>query len=104
MSMVTRPGVTFVMGTMFGALITRVAMTRRFHHHEGEGRQNRHCPRKDLGKKTSANASASASPGAAEENYNILDIRRFGDSDLIMAKQIEEAYPKPKSEDKDVLQ
>uniref|UniRef100_A0A7N2LG16 Uncharacterized protein n=1 Tax=Quercus lobata TaxID=97700 RepID=A0A7N2LG16_QUELO len=65
MSMVIRPGVTFVMGTMFGALITRVAMTQRFHHHEGEGRRNWHCPREDLRKKTSANASAS--PGVAEE-------------------------------------
>ena len=65
MSMVIRPGVTFVMGTMFGALITRVAMTQRFHHREGEVHQNWHCPRKDLRKKTSANASASQ--GVAEE-------------------------------------
>ena len=62
--MVIRPGVTFVMGTMFGALITRVAMTQRFHHREGEGRQNWHCPREDLRKKS---ANASASPGVAEE-------------------------------------
>ena len=38
------------------------------------------------------------------QNYNIPDIRRFADSDLVMVKQIEETYPKPKSEDKDVLQ
>ena len=31
MSMVTKPRVTFVMGTMFGALITGVAMARRWH-------------------------------------------------------------------------
>ena len=40
------------------------------------------------------------------QNYNIPDIRRFADSDLVRTKQIEEAYPKPKpkseDEDKDV--
>ncbi|KAK7823960.1 hypothetical protein CFP56_034977 [Quercus suber] len=37
------------------------------------------------------------------QNYNIPDIRRFADSDLVLAKQIEETYPKPKSEDKDEI-
>ena len=70
--MVTKPRVTFVMGTMFGALITGVAMARRWHHHEGEGRRNWHCPREDLRKKTSA--SASASPGEAEEAVKTIPI------------------------------
>ena len=70
MSMAIRPRVTFVMGTMFGVLITRVAMSRCWHHHEGEGSRNWHCPREDLRKKT----SASASPGEAEEAVKTIPI------------------------------
>nr|POE52700.1 hypothetical protein CFP56_17653 [Quercus suber]POE61249.1 hypothetical protein CFP56_75952 [Quercus suber] len=70
--MVTRPCAIFVMGTMFGALVTGVAMERYWHHHEGEGRRNWHCPREDLRKKTSA--SASASPGEAEEAVKTIPI------------------------------
>ena len=72
--MVTKPCVTFVMGTMFGALVTGVAMGRCWHHHEGEGSRNWHCPREDLRKKTSASASASASPGEAEEAVKTIPI------------------------------
>ena len=70
MSMAIRPRVTFVMGTMFGVLITRVAMSRCWRHHQGEGRRNWHCSREDLRKKT----SASASPGEAEEAVKTIPV------------------------------
>jgi hypothetical protein len=57
MSTMVRTGVTFVLGTMFGSFITRVAVAKRGHHHKA----GPNCPRENLGKKTTA------SPGAAEE-------------------------------------
>ena len=48
MSTMVRTGVTFVLGTMFGSFITRVAVAKRGHHQKA----GPNCPRENLGKKT----------------------------------------------------
>ncbi|CAB4300054.1 unnamed protein product [Prunus armeniaca] len=57
---VLKPGVTFVLGAMAGAFITR--RCHQHHHHDHEGRKPWSCPRQAHDKKI----ESTSSPGTVE--------------------------------------